>query len=436
MMTQVKKLAELLKEIEDQLIVCMRCGMCQAVCPIYAQTGSEADVARGKLALLDGLMHEMFKGPEGVKVRLERCLLCGSCAANCPSGVKILDIFLKARVIITGYTGLSLVKKVIFRAILAKPKLFDRLMQWGSKFQYLLTEQPNEIPGTSCARFVSSLFSNRHFKRLADTPFHKKNNNINTSPGRSGLKAAIFTGCIIDKMYPDIGEAVIKVLDYHEVGIFLPENQGCCGIPALSAGDLAAFKSLVKQNIDFFYKNSFNYLITPCATCTATIKKIWPLMFTDESSELKDKISVISEKTMDVCQFITDCVGLEQKDAEVLNDAISVTYHDPCHLKKSLGVVKQPRELISANPEYQLTEMNESDNCCGMGGSFSLYHYDISYSIGKLKRDNIINSDCTVLATSCPGCMLQISDMLSHSKDQIRVKHAIEIYADTLGKSL
>ena len=82
-MSRLKMLVRLMKELEDHLVVCMRCGMCQAVCPLFAETGREADVARGKLALLDGLAHEMIRDPKGVQERVNRCLLCGSCAANC-----------------------------------------------------------------------------------------------------------------------------------------------------------------------------------------------------------------------------------------------------------------------------------------------------------------------------------------------------------------
>ena len=119
-MSDMKEIARLMKELEDQLVVCMRCGMCQSVCPLYEQTGREADVARGKLALLDGLMNEMFKDPEGVYERLNKCLLCGSCAANCPSGVSVLEIFMKARAILTGYMGLPPAKKLVLRGMLAR----------------------------------------------------------------------------------------------------------------------------------------------------------------------------------------------------------------------------------------------------------------------------------------------------------------------------
>ena len=92
----------------------------------------------------------------------------------------------------------------------------------------------------------------------------------------------------------------------------------------------------------------------------------------------------------------------------------------------------EPRSIINANPEYRLKEMPESDWCCGLGGSFNLQYYELSTNIGKLKRDNIKASGCSIVATGCPACMLQISDMLSQSGDTIVVKHPIEIYRELL----
>ena len=163
-MSSMKELARLMKELEDQLVTCMRCGLCQAVCPLFAETGREADVARGKLALLSGLAQEILKNPQGVQDHLNRCLLCGSCAANCPSGVKVLDIFIKARAILAGYMGLSPLKKAIFRGLLSKPDWFNRIMAWGAKFQGIFVKPVDDLLGSSCARFMSPLLSDRHFK--------------------------------------------------------------------------------------------------------------------------------------------------------------------------------------------------------------------------------------------------------------------------------
>jgi len=431
-MASMKALVQLMKELEDQLVVCMRCGMCQAVCPLFTETGREADVARGKLALLEGLMQNMFENPKGVYVRLNRCLLCGSCEANCPSGVNVLGIFMKARAILTGYMGLSLAKRTILRGMLAHPQIFDRVTEWASRYQGLFTKPVDELLGTSCARFVSPIIADRHFKPLAPVPFHRVRPSLNTTPGSSGIKVAFFVGCLIDKIFPRIGEAVIKVLQHHGVGLFMPERQACCGIPAISSGDTKTFNQLVHHNLERFDAYDFDYLVTACATCTATIKKVWPLMARDYPEGVKSKITKIAENTLDISQFLVLNIGPEKVSSEADGNSIAVSYHDPCHLKKSLGVAVEPRALIQANPCYRFKEMSESDSCCGMGGAFNLRNYEISASIGRRKRDHIVASDCSVVATGCPACMIQISDMLSQSGDRIKIRHPIEIYEELI----
>jgi len=431
-MADMQEIAKLMRELEDQLVVCMRCGLCQAACPVFEQTGREADVARGKLAMLDGLMQEMFRDPRGVYERLNRCLLCGSCAANCPSGVDVLEIFIKARAILTGYMGLSATKKLLLRGMLVHPKTFDRLAEWGARFQQIFARPVNDLLGTSCARFASPLLSERHFVPLAGTPFHSKTPYLNTDGGASGIKAAFFVGCLIDKIFPKVAEATIEVLKHHGVGIYLPEAQGCCGIPAASSGDTESFKRLVQYNLKIFEAEKFDYLVTACATCTSTIKEMWPVLIGKEPEELVAGVKRISEKTLDIHQFLVAKVGLKQISQTTAKDPTGVTYHDPCHLKKALGVTAEPRAVLEANPGYDLKEMNQPDACCGMGGSFNLQYYKISSEIGRQKRDNINASGCDVVATGCPACMLQISDVLSRSKDRIAVKHPMEIYAEGL----
>ena len=431
-MSSIKELTRLMQELDDQLRICMRCGMCQAVCPLYAETGLEPDVARGKLALLEGLVHQLFKDPKGVYDRLNKCLLCGSCAANCPSGVNVMEIFIKARAILTGFMGLSPAKKIILRGVLSQPKIFDKMVEWGSKFQKIFTRPASDPMGTSCARFVSPLLRNRHVKRLAPVPFHRMIPSLNTDPGRSGIKVAIYVGCLIDKIFPGIARDVIDVLTHHGVGIFMPEGQGCCGIPAISSGDTKTFNRLVRHNLEIFDSEKFDFLVTSCATCTSTIKEIWPMMADKDSGYVKSRVEKIAQKTMDINQFLVSKVGLEHVKFDDHMDPVTVTYHDPCHLKKTLGVFAEPRTLIKANMGYRLKEMPESDRCCGFGGSFNLQYYELSANIGKLKLDNIKASGCQVVATGCPACMLQFFDMLSKSGDNILVKHPVEIYAELL----
>ncbi len=452
-MDKMKELANRLKELEEQLVVCIKCGMCQSVCPLFDRTRREADVARGKLALLDGLGKNLFTNPDGVNERLNRCLLCGSCAANCPSGVNVVEIFIKARAIIAEFKGLSPAKKIIFRKMLSNPATFDQLTDWAGKFQKIFTKKDTNAQDTSCARVVSSLFGDRHFLPMADKSFHKlelltkstasfstkSTSIINNNAGRSGLKVAFFTGCIIDKIFPRIGQDVVDVFQFHGVGVYIPKGQGCCGIPALASGDIKSFDRLVEYHIELFSKEKFDYLVTACATCTSTIKKLWSSIYRGNASKTREKIRDLSEKTLDINQFLVNKVKLfnaldaqknvsDRVDGNNGDDIETVTYHDPCHLKKSLGVFKEPRILIKASGN-KLVEMEGSDKCCGMGGSFNLYHYNISSEIGQIKSNNIADTNCTTVATGCPACMVQISDMLAKKNLDIKVCHPIELYA-------
>ncbi|MCK9293892.1 MAG: (Fe-S)-binding protein [Desulfobulbaceae bacterium] len=426
-MADLHQLAQMFRELDDQLVSCMRCGMCQAVCPVFAQTGRETDVTRGKLALLDGLAREMLTDAAGVNDKLNRCLLCGTCQANCPSGVRVMDIFLKARAIMTGYFGLSGTKKAIFRGMLANPRLFNALTGMGATFQGLFTKKVDDMLGSSCARFNSPLVGDRHFKTLAATPLHKLVPELDTPAGASGIRVAFFTGCVIDKIFPRVGQAALEVLARKGVGVFLPAQQACCGIPALSSGDQATFDKLVAMNVQWFTAREFDYLLTSCATCTSTIKELWPRMFKGDPA-LGAAIKELAGRTMDISQFLVDVLGVTEAPAA---GGGKVTYHDPCHLKNGLGITAQPRTLIKA-AGCAYTEMREAGSCCGCGGSFNVAHYELSKKIGSRKAQNIMDAGADILATSCPACMLHITDMLSHKQAGIKVKHVIELYADSM----
>lgn len=431
-MDRIKQIAHMIKTLEEQLLTCNRCGMCQAVCPLFHETGREADVARGKLALLCGLMDKMFADPKGVALRLDKCLMCGSCQANCPAGVDALGLFLKAKTIISRFEGLSPVKKAALRTLLSDPDTLDRLVELGMKFQKIALKPAGENRAVSCMRIGEGLVNGRHFTLPAEKPFHKMVPYMDTPKGKSGLKTAFFTGCLIDRFYPDVANDVLAVLDHHGMGVFLPEKQQCCGIPALSTGDHKTFEALMLGNLERFEKDGFDHLVTACATCTFTIKKIWPAFAKEMKGHVYDRILNLASKTMDINQLIGPLPGPMPEAEKNRRHLKKITYHDPCHLKKSLGVADEPRHLIRSNPDYALVEMAEPDACCGMGGSFNLKYYPISSTIGFKKRDQIKTTDCDMVATGCPACMLQITDMLSRSGDKIKVKHPIQIYAEMI----
>ena len=430
-------LIRLMKALDHQVARCSRCGTCQSVCPVYGITRNESDVARGKLMLLDGLMRAFFNHPRGVSERLNRCLLCGSCAVACPRGVNNIEIFLTARTIMSGYKGLSPVKKLFFRKVLANPVLFDRIAEHGVRWQGLFSGKTDTASGSSCAKRISPLLSQRNIVPLAPVPFHKTSTHPAPAKNSSGIRVALFVGCIIDKVYPHVADAMIRVLEHHGARVTVPVPQGCCGIPALSSGDHTAFVQMVTNHLTLFDPSGFDYLVTGCATCTATIKTLWPTFFKSRfmstTANQESIVRRISERTHDINAFLVDIMGVTSSGQQPCNaQAPILTYHDPCHLRKTLGIFSEPRFLISLNPAYQFTEMPDAQSCCGMGGSFNLSHYDLSGKIGEKKVAGIEAAGAAVVATGCPACMMQLSDMITRRGKNIRVVHAVEIYAEKI----
>ena len=430
-MGDINKLLGDLKELDDNLVSCMHCGMCQAVCPVYKATMMEADVTRGKIILLENLAHKVANDAGGVNDKLNRCLLCGSCQANCPSGVQVLDIFFKARAIVGEYLGFSPVQKAIFKGVLQHPKLFNGLLQIGAKLQGPFVREASSTIGTSRAPLFNAIIGKRHFPRLAEQPFNNQCPGLDTPAGPSGLRVAFFPGCVTDKMFPGVATAAVKVLQHHGVGIFMPPGLACCGIPAVASGDMPTYNNLVQHNINALAKGEFDYLVTPCATCTATIKETWPQLADGLSATSQEKVRLLASKTMDITAFLVNVVKIPLDDTRS-KKSTKATYHDSCHMRNSLGVTAEPRKLIRGATGYEFVEMPGADSCCGSGGSFTLKHYDISKKVGSAKRDAVVASKADVVMTTCPACMLQLMDMHSQHNDNIKVMHVIEALAEPL----
>ena len=436
--SDLARLATSLRQLDDSLAGCMKCGLCQAVCPVFGVTKLESDVARGKLALLDGLAQSLLEGDEAVRRvddRLNRCLLCGSCEAQCPSGVPLTDIFMQARVLLTEYRGLSPVKKAVFRGLLARPGLFDALARLGRHGQKLVFRPAGAAGQTVSAPLLAPLLgTKRHIAPLA-APLHLAGGA--DLPARDGMPTvAFFPGCLGDKMFPDMSKACLKALTWHGVGVWLPPGLACCGIPALASGDARGFARMAARNLEILATRAFDALVTPCATCTTTIARLWPrhLGGAKLSPAAARLLAELPVRAQDIHAFLVrTCGAPAHLSAASPTDAPRlVAYHDSCHLKKGLGVTTEPRALIAANPAYRLVEMERADACCGHGGSFNLFRYDLSSRIGRAKRDAVVASGADTVAAGCPACMLQLMDMLAKNGDTIRVRHSLEIYAEAL----
>jgi glycolate oxidase iron-sulfur subunit len=138
------------------------------------------------------------------------------------------------------------------------------------------------------------------------------------------------------------------------------------------------------------------------------------------------KAAYWSSRTFDISSFLLDKVNFRQPLGRV--EAV-VTYHDSCHLKKSMHVSREPREILKSIPGITFKEMSAPDACCGSGGSFVLTHFETSTKIAGKKVEDVNRTGAGTVATGCPACMMQLLDNLQRFGSGQDVEHYVSLLA-------
>jgi len=353
---------------------------------------------------------------------MSQCLLCGSCCAQCPNKVPTEEIVAAARRRIAEQKGLSTFGKGV-AAILGRPKLMNLFAKTGGALSSLLFNKLPENSGLRLRFPVPYLERDRTLPPITAKPFRERVPEIILGDPQQPT-VVFFTGCGINYMYPAVGEAFLKALKFLGVTIIIPKDQGCCGLPGVSAGATETVEQLAEQNLSALSRHPADFIVTACASCNAGLGKIY--------AEMGKEFGKMSAKTMDVFVFLARH-GLPEK-LKTLPKAetrVKVTYHDPCHLRTQ-GITREPRQILKALPQVEYVEMPEAGTCCGLGGTYSVYHYATSKKIGAQKAANVAASGAELVATDCPGCIMQLQDSINHANGGQRSIHILELLSEAL----
>jgi glycolate oxidase iron-sulfur subunit len=406
---------ESLATTSDFLKQCSRCGGCQAVCPLYAETLAEPYVARGKIFLIKNYLDGKIELSPKMKEIMSLCLLCKACVENCPNQVPVDRLVLAARREIARERGISFVKKNVFQHLLQNNGNLSLAARMGYLYQHSGVQSVVRKSGLLELISPDLAKKERLLPRVARRPFRSQAPKLITC-SRPKIRVAYYTGCLTNYVYPGTGLAVLDVLGRNGAEVVIPD-QWCCGIPALASGDEASAVALAGRNIETFQMAGVDAIITDCASCGSMLHDYADLIETSEARSFADKV-------MDFSRFLDDAIDFQPGDTEV---PLAATYHDPCHLRRGQGVYTAPRKLIRAVPGLEFKEMNEADRCCGAAGSFNLTYYDLSTRIGKRKAENIRKTGAGLVVTGCPSCIMQLDHVLRLEQSPVQVMHLAEL---------
>jgi glycolate oxidase iron-sulfur subunit len=391
------------------LAPCVHCGFCLPACPTYLATGDENDSPRGRIVLMRALATGAIAPTDAsLGEHLDRCLGCRGCEPACPSGVAYGAGLAAARQTLVTAKGLPWAARMILR-VFSTRLLWRPLLTMARWFRN--TGIPRALAGNGRASFSLGMLAatSPPFGPPAPLPRHRR------APP-DGPSVALFTGCVMDTLFPHIHDAARRTLEVNGYRVIEVQAQGCCGALHEHAGDHAGAAELARQNIAAFAQR-VDFVAVDSAGCGALLKEYGQLLGTAPASEFASRVVDITELLAAKGPCPTGPL-----DENVVYDA-------PCHLQHAQGVQSAPLAVLRAIRGIQLRELPGADRCCGSAGIYSMLEPSLSRDVLEMKLAAIRNADPTptVVATGNPGCLMQIGAGLIAGDLPVRAAHPVEL---------
>jgi iron-sulfur cluster protein len=416
-----------------EALQCIRCGACANVCPPFQVVGGHVfgHVYTGPIGLVvTPFTHGMKYAAEPQAL----CVSCNACETVCPVGIPLARMILDIRRRKVDESGLSGVKKLAVGAF-SDPDGLSRAMGLGSVLQTAIGGNGFvQSPILKTIPPFRDLFKWRSLPAVARVPLRERfaSANGNFTPRRAipnrpvaGKRIAYFAGCMTDRLYPEMGEAVVRVLRALGCDVFFPPAQSCCGLPAINAGDGRAALVMIKQTIQALEHVQADYILSGSTSCVVSMLQDFPRLLADEPDWLA-RAEALSARVVDFVHFL-------DREARLPDGALAgadrppVTIHDSCQSHNCLGLASEARRILRDVLGHPIVEMKEPSMCCGFGGTFSFEHPRVAERIATRKMRHVDETGAGIVVTDNPGCIMHLRGVGNASGRSVQILHLAEL---------
>lgn len=244
---------------------------------------------------------------------------------------------------------------------------------------------------------------------------------------RRGLKVALFATCANDLMFPQSPIATVELLERLGCHVEFPEEQTCCGQIFTNTGYYDEAMGSVKNYLKAFEK--YEFIVGPSGSCVGSVRHQHEMLARrDAGDAIGDRVAAVAARTYDISEFIVDVLGITDVGAYFPH---RVTYHPSCHSVRVAKVGDKPMQLLKAVHGITVLDLPNSEQCCGMGGTFSLKNPDMSVAMAGDKARNVASTGAEYLVAGDNLCLLNISGVLNRTRAGVKPIHLVEILART-----
>lgn len=244
-----------------------------------------------------------------------------------------------------------------------------------------------------------------------------------TLPG-SERRVQLMATCLCDAFFDDTARASVEVLEHLGCAVDFPDDQTCCGQPALNAGDWPAARKVVRHTLATFRGDT--PIVTPSASCASMLRHAALLAFEHEPD--LDGVRRLAGRVWELSDFIVHALGVAAWRGRL--DA-AVALHRSCHSRGSTTGTAA-RALLESITGIRLVEFGEDDQCCGFGGTFSVSFPHISASMGSLKLEHVRAAAPDLLVSTDMSCLMHLAGLADRQDRPIPTRHIAQVLRDSL----
>jgi Fe-S oxidoreductase len=386
----------------NEAVRCIRCGLCQGVCPVFGVLRTEGAVARGKVQLAKALAEGTLAPSPTMRERLFRCLDCNACVQSCPSGVKVTDLLAAAKGELARAhllpEGLAQLEATIARTHNILGEANEGRLMWSDGLP-----EPLALAGSP-------------------SPVGQSATGNQPSAQQAPAEVALFVGCLAS-FYPlayGIPQAFWQLLQLAGVRVsVLGGEEWCCGFPLLGAGLVDQAQELAAHNIAQARALGVPALVATCPSCYHTWRDVYPEL-------AGEPLGFALLHSTQLLEQLLAAGRLQPRGLEPL----VVTYHDPCDLGRKSAVYDAPRRLLASIPGVTLVEMarhRENAMCCGGGGNLETVDAGLSATIARQRLAQAEDVGAQVLVSACQQCKRTLFGAAKRARSRLKVLDVTEL---------
>jgi L-lactate dehydrogenase complex protein LldE len=242
------------------------------------------------------------------------------------------------------------------------------------------------------------------------------------------VRASLFITCLGDTLFPESGQAMVRLLERLGVELDFPREQTCCGQMHFNTGYVEETVPLVRRFVRAFADSEL--VVSPSASCVAMVRENYARVAASPGGDagLVREVEAIAPRVVELTELLLDRMGIEDVGAFFPH---RVTYHPTCHGLRMLGLGDRPIRLLRAVRGIELIELPQANECCGFGGTFAVKNADTSIAMLTDKVRSILDTGAEFCVATDNSCLMHIGGALSRGRTGVRAAHIAEVLAHT-----